>query len=371
MSQEDDGVREATMALKGMLGIGGGAEQASSVPAATTVSEDPQPVKKNKKKKEDKSRSPIPTKQNQNEPKKNVQTSNKKGKQKKAGDQQKPQQQHERKSAPPPKSNEVFAWSAFQASPDASALPIPAFTSPTTSLNAETDGTVNELDAKLTALLTGTPSSNEHRSTTSEPPPPELLNAPRAEDLEAQVIAEAVRAAAANASEAGQAAETQDNKEDEPVSESGINLAAIAASPPTKPSPAVPPPQNVGNLPPPTPFSSPAQYSNLFPPQHNPYQMQPDYVTIQVQVPPILPPDRRMVVPSPAGYPVQIIVPDGVPPGMVIPVHVPAGPLMQQHSPYGGGYPPHMSPYGMNSHQHYHHQQQHYQGHHQPPPQNK
>ena len=59
---------------------------------------------------------------------------------------------------------------------------------------------------------------------------------------------------------------------------------------------------------------------------HNPYASPPGYVTIQVQVPPnLIMPGRTMIVPSPAGYPVQIAVPDGVLPGMIIPVHVPIG----------------------------------------------
>jgi hypothetical protein len=68
-------------------------------------------------------------------------------------------------------------------------------------------------------------------------------------------------------------------------------------------------------------------------------------VTIQVQVPPVLMPGRQMIVTSPAGYPVQIVVPEGYQAGMIIPVFVPAAPPMQhmlpQHNhgmPYAGGY---------------------------------
>ena len=80
-------------------------------------------------------------------------------------------------------------------------------------------------------------------------------------------------------------------------------------------------------------------YNTTTSPQH-PVQ----YVTIQVQVPPTLLPNRQMVVVSPMGYPVQVRVPDGVPPGMVIPVHVPMTPPPQQppaFNPYPYGHPLH------------------------------
>ena len=52
----------------------------------------------------------------------------------------------------------------------------------------------------------------------------------------------------------------------------------------------------------------------------------PPFVTIQVQVPPVLMPGRTMVIPaSPmtGEYPVNIVLPEGVTSGMVIPVSIP------------------------------------------------
>ena len=67
---------------------------------------------------------------------------------------------------------------------------------------------------------------------------------------------------------------------------------------------------------------------------NNPYASPPGYMTIQVQVPPnLIMPGRTMIVPSPAGYPVQIAIPDGVLPGMIIPVHVPMGPPLHMMPP--------------------------------------
>ena len=83
------------------------------------------------------------------------------------------------------------------------------------------------------------------------------------------------------------------------------------------------------------PFSSP-QHQQFASPQHQQQYIPPGYMTIQVQVPPHLMPERLMIVHTPAGYPVQVIVPEGVPPGMIIPVLVPAAPahmmpLLQQY----------------------------------------
>ncbi len=87
---------------------------------------------------------------------------------------------------------------------------------------------------------------------------------------------------------------------------------------------------------------SPHQSYNMYPNQHHisshyavhspqqqqqmQHQMIPPYYTIQVQVPPVLMPGRRMIVPaSPmtGGYPIPVVVPEGVVPGMFIPVSIP------------------------------------------------
>jgi hypothetical protein len=332
MTSTDKDVNEATAALKGMLGIGGG----GAAPATPKES-----GKKSKKGKGKQSNNSTPKRTTKNSDNNNTHNQNPKstGKGKKKDNTQ----------GQPRKEN--FAWSAFQASPDASALPLPAFISSASSLRATNDLATKLDPDKLSTLLSGA------GQPTDMPPPIEMLNAPRAEDLEAQQIAAAEKAAEP-------VVETVKKAEPEkPVSASGINLAAIAASPPSRSRPAPPNPPPASSLTPATPFSSPAaQYGSPSPyrgqqQQQSPFlPPSPGYVTIQVQVPPILGPDRRMVVASPAGYPVQIMVPQGVPPGMVIPVHVPTGPMMPPQSPYGGGgYHPHPQ---QQQHMHYQQQQQ-------------
>ena len=306
-NQSDSDVNEATAALKGMLGIGIGSANAGKGGTGK-----PKGTKQGKK-------------GNQDTPKRG-------------------RKQNERsESSPRPgdgsstKMHQNFAWSAFQASPDASSLPIPAFLTPADSTTNDDSST--KLDpSQLISLLSG---SGDRRVDPCDPMPVEIMNAPRAEDLEAQQIAEAEKAKQTTAHvefrrETINKSEESAPEEAKPASESGINLVALAASPAGNQQY---PPQTQGAglpPPPPTPFSTPQAPHRYISHGHfsspPPQQLPQSYVTIQVQVPPILGPDRRLVVHSPAGYPVQILVPDGVPPGMVIPVHVPTAPMIP--SPY-------------------------------------
>jgi len=107
--------------------------------------------------------------------------------------------------------------------------------------------------------------------------------------------------------------------------------------------------------------------------QHHPHA--PQYITIQVQVPPVLLPGRQMMVSAAPGYSIPIVVPDGVHPGMVLPVTIPA------HSPSPGQMAGHMSPImmphggmmhmnlGSPSHQTFSHQDVRNTGHQYPQPQ--
>ncbi len=320
----DNDVNEATAALKGMLGIGSG------------------------------SAGPTPSKGAGGKPK---------GAKGRKGNQETPKRgskQNDRSESNPrpgggshAKAQQNFAWSAFQASPDASALPIPAFASPVNSATGDESST--QLDpSQLISLLSR--SGDQH----VDPVPLEIINAPRAEDFEAQQIAEAEKAKETTPQMQSQLVANTMNEETlreeaKPASESGINLAALTASPAGIPQ--YPPRIHGVGLPapPPTPFSSPQVppryishgHFNSPPPQ----QLHQSYVTIQVQVPPILGPDRRLVVHSPAGYPVQILVPDGVPPGMVIPVHVPTSPMIP--SPYYAQHQQQPQRFGLPHNQYY------------------
>lgn len=327
MSSED-GVNEATAALKGMLGIGG-----DSTVSQIPKKENPSGGKGKKKRNKNKSSNSASRSGGKSSP---VREPSRKSKKK--GEKKPPQ--------PPQKEN--FAWSAFQALPDASTLPLPAFTSPANSTKAVNEKVKNLDSDKLTQLF----SAIDH-GLPPRPTPIDITNAPRAEDLEAKVIAEAEKAAENASDRKNLEVNTKSIEQEDKnaISESGINLAAIAASPKTNEgkSGMHPPDSSASSLPPNPPFTSPNQSSFPPPPFHSPVHMQQQqqpphtqnpymqpnmgYITIQVQVPPGLGPDRTMVVTSPAGYPVQIVVPEGVPPGMIIPVHVPTAPLLQ--SPYG------------------------------------
>jgi hypothetical protein len=362
----DQEVNDATAALKGMLGIGGGG---AAVPAPPTT---PAAAKKDNKGKatpspasgEGQANDPKPSKKKRN----NNNSNKKKNKAKyanegQAGSNEEDQKgkqtigneggntvnqtksaskKNQKKNKNQNKTSENFAWSAFQSSPDASKLPIPAFLpSP-----ADADRTVVSVDGKgpLPKVLP----MNVHSSG------PREANVPVAAPAPLPVV------------EGTEEAETKIEKElqvaepEPPVSKTGINLAALSANPPPQSespaqmnSPSTPYMQRSNMM----PQHSPGQYNTppmppRYPQQNYPNHQQqhqqqhhypppppPGYVTVQVQVPPVLMPGRQMVVTSPAGYPVQVIVPDGIPPGFILPVHVPAGPPHMMP-------PPGQSPYG-------------------------
>ncbi|GAX21849.1 hypothetical protein FisN_30Hh050 [Fistulifera solaris] len=315
-SEMDQEVNEATAALKGLLGIGSSGsdftitkpeERSEEAPEIVSPEQNKTKKKRNKKnkKKQDETgktspKPPKPQQQSQNEAngqksKNNINSSKKKGSKNKN------------------KNAENFAWSAFQSSPDASKLPIPAFSSPVQSRKT---------------IATENTDSQSNKNSKSEP----------------SVTAE-TNSTQPPATPVGSAADSTPTKGEESIT--GVNLAVLASNPPpvtpndavVHPSLGSPPAQLFGSPPAyhasPHPPFSPMQYSYLPPPP-------PGHVTIQVQVPPVLMPGRQMVVTSPAGYPVQIVVPEGYQAGMIIPVFVPAAPplphMMPTGMPYAGGY---------------------------------
>lgn len=343
-SAKDPSIDAATAALKGMLGLGPKmTDTSSSVPSDNTTaspkqvisgpaaqepqkdepnqSEDQQTKKKNNaKKKKNKNKAEEKgnaTNNNNNNQSPNTNNNTNNTSSNKQTDDGKKKKQQKKK-----KESENFAWSAFQSSPDASKLPMPAFYSPATaSDNKKTESNNNEatIDNKRDV----------------NPTPVTLDMSERAE-------------------------REQKNEEPEvPMSKTGINLAAALTEQPvsnrsTSPSSTqqnfVHPTLTSPNHIPPYPYmGSPNitlhHYQQLQPPHlqypppsphmniHHPPPTPPGYVTIQVQVPPVLLPGRQMVVTSPAGYPVQVVVPNNVLPGMILPVHVPIGPPMHMMPP--------------------------------------
>lgn len=309
MSGSDNDVNEATAALKGLLGISSPlVESSTDTNPAKKEQESPKKSKKKNANKTKKKKDNAPTKKN------------------------------EKKGGAPRKqdTSEKFAWSAFQASPDASSLPIPAFSPPTKSKRTLNEQTTSGLpEATNLAVPVDTGKSEEVASS----------NIKGAVGVE--VKGAVVETKSTDSSNLSQETETKKEEPEEPVSSTGINLAALASpsSPPnTTPghSTTVTPNQAPfpSNVPSPQYHQPPPLYNNTSPQQQQP---QVQFVTIQVQVPPVLLPGRQMVVASPMGYPVQVRVPDGVPPGMVIPVHVPMAPPQPAHNnnPYPYGHPLH------------------------------
>lgn len=344
MKTEQD-VNEATAALKGLLGLGtptnaviDSVSETDPVPIAS-VTTTPNNTKKkrnsnNKKKKGNesaKSEEKTSTKDTNRNKLNNI-TSNKKKKNSKKKVTKEP---------------ETYALSAFQSSPDASKLPIPEFTSPVYEKKALSPGEFTPLE-----LLTDV--SAEHNVDIFES---KGDNGKRAtvEEEEAVVVNDKEPEA--------------ESRNDAPVSTTGVNLAMLAAKQPVTDktsSSTLPPPALMDNLPqhpmqlpqhlphfgagPPNAHVNHMSYmhhqmpnfASPMPPQyqlhmhHHPYNPPPPpgYILIQVQIPPVLMPGRQMLVTTPSGFPVQVIVPEGIPAGAWMPVHVP-------------GTPPHIVPHPM------------------------
>jgi hypothetical protein len=350
----DQGVTEATAALKGMLGIGSGGgggsgTTSSQQPKTTTTPETPEPVEQPKKKKKNKKKknngeqaaataAVAPNNTNNNAVPKDKPPQGNKGR-KKGGKKNK-------------KDDEFHAWSAFQSSPDASKLPMPSFAplpteqqqpevdvaSPNTPLKQETKPSAGGTDQVQVeqVISVKTEQEEEKKAGGESSGQPSLEKKPSAEPPT-------------------------------PASATGVNLAALASTPPqpatVTPSPSVLSPsllpQQLYTQQPVPPFGGPPPsqapppphqfIQHPYPPHHgnisNPYGTPPGYMTIHITVPPGIS-GHPMVVTAPSGYPVQVQIPAGIPPGSVIPVHVPAPLHMMPPQPQyhlaanSGGYMP-------------------------------
>lgn len=293
-------------------------------------------------------------------------TSNKKGKKKTPQQTQKQQNTKE----------ENFAWSAFQSPPDASTLPLPAFEK---SFSFEEKAKVSEsvLEERKDVNVDKSVLSNNISSTMS--PKNKIKNSTCStkkttnNDLSMEKQTENEIKAILNIPQNQETDHVSTSGEEKVVEQSdssvrradssvtekhdskGVNLASLTISSSSEGQPgnsmnkksqreirkqqnsidssdpiamltqygtANPtlnnPHQNYGMY--------PSQQSNLYYPMNAQlHQVNPPYLTIQVQVPNVLMPGRRMIVQSPwtGGYPVPIVVPEGVLPGMVIPVSIP------------------------------------------------
>lgn len=380
----DQDVIEATAALKGMLGIGGPATSPSSAVAVEAADQapvedhgalvessptaPPKSKKPNKKKKnKGKGNTTNTTTTNEGPGSSTSIDKDVREAEPKAGD---GATRNQKKKKPPKKKKESenYAWSAFQSSPDASKLPIPAFASPsgekerlpstvaeaTTPLQLNSSEDVSEAASGLmNEVVAPLPEEQVQVMESLEPVKPNLSGGDDKEDP----------------GESNHQVPLEESEKEITVSETGVNLAAAMAAPlPADPSAegefskltgqpvshlnhpqhSVP---TFGGLPQMYPYPQPPRFmppsgsAANYPAMAIPPPPPPGYITIQVQVPPVLLSGRQMIVTSPAGYPVQVLVPEGIPPGMIIPVHVPAGPPMHMMPPphpssYGGYYNP-------------------------------
>lgn len=354
----DQDVSEATQALKGMLGIGSATPTKPTIAAcqATAEGADQQNSnsktskrkKNNRKKKTTEETKPVPkTPQNKNSNRAETENAESKGKNRSSNSKKKGQKKNNRKGP-----SENFAWSAFQSSPDASKLPIPAFASPVQERKPLSTAHEQEADK----FPTPTPSN----VSTIDTAPGQQSN--ESAEKPASVPPDTPQAAHCIANSQDESLKTEPQaQEPEEVTAGGVNLAELASRRQeeqqqlqqlqphsTTTGQLVGAPMHPNHQQHPRTMMHPGHYGQQQshhysrPPYHYPPPPPPPpgYMTIQVQVPPVLMPGRQMVVSSPAGYPVQIAVPEGIPEGVIIPVHVPTGPPLHVLPPGAGFHSP-------------------------------
>ncbi len=386
---------DATLALKGILGIGGVVKQSESTKtkaqgnttkvegdseiSKVDVKKNPNGKKKKKKKVENKSGNTV---QKVKKPKSKVQSNGQQQGSKKGNKKKPPKETSKEQNT----KDENFAWSAFQSPPDASALPLPAFGS---SFSFENEDKVQALDPatnreevaasspvgdqneggecgiNLNNLSTEKRTENEIKA---------ILNISHNEEnsktTEEEKTVERNDSNAQSSICNSSGGSKTDNIRTEQESNNGVNLASLTISTssedkstPTKeksfsndarklqtrpdsidPIAMLMNAQSYGTANPTISnhyhsYNMYSQNTSPHPQLHSPHhQIVPPFLTIQVQVPMHLLPGRRMIVPgSPltGGYPIPVVVPDGVCPGMYIPVSIPnpasGGSTLQRH----------------------------------------
>jgi hypothetical protein len=375
-------VQDATAALKGMLGIGGisktprdaggpvAVSTAVSTGAATTTTSTTNTTTDTATGSPDPNPTGIistTTTHNNNPNNNNMASPSKKKKKKKS---KPPKTPSSNPTTTGKKNNhnnnkpEVFAWSAFQSSPDASKLPIPEFSPQNTTNIYHANPSTFIVDADDAGPTTSTTRTSRTSTVTDAPkgtlsPSSSLAAPPAAPSLDSTTAT----------SSPPQPSPSILKPEDETLTSStGINLAAKlkTAASTTPPStvtilpataeatthlPHVPPAYAMqynydyntsvgdGGVGGGSPHMASPPPSLLFPPHahQQPYQQQhqqqQQYAFVSVQVPPLhmMNPQRTLLVNTPAG-PLPIVIPPHYPPGswIQVPVVQPAYPQSQQ-----------------------------------------
>ena len=367
--RNDEGaeLREAASTLKGMLGIGTASKSQELIPVVTeevrgssvAVADSKASVKKNKKKKKGKQQvvEAGVTVVSQSKPPKPSQGPSKKG------------QKKDKKKNSNPNSNgnsSKYAWSAFQASPDASSLPLPVFQEDESSKTDLRSDIVSQEEqksdkGKVISKSKPNPTNNSNKTNKKKTIVSEgsmlnddLLNkllSTEDEDSSSRIDTKCAKEEVRDLSLEVEEKLKVNDELNIGTSSSGVNLAAALLEPSTplkaNTQPSAPQPF-VSQHPYP---QSPPSLGHMMPNMGHPYGPSPpplhhqQMITIQVQVPEN---NGYMMVNTPAGFPIPVQVPPGVRPGMIIPVNVPMPPNVPM-SPPGGG---HM-PIPMNGHYQY------------------
>lgn len=241
-------------------------------------------------------------------------------------------------STTPPTENSKFAFSAFQASPDASLLPMPIFHRST-----DDDATSNN---ELTSPPPPQDEQQQHRNEKGSSPDLSSLEdsmLPKAAAADLSLKPRQIQLDLPPASPAVQDEKNQD--ESSPIT--GINLASLESSKrvqkkssnehnkssemmPFDPVAAL---LNTGGSSSPPLIPKQDMVDNWSIPPYNT-----KYITIPVLIPPNLPPNRVIAVQAPppaVSSPVYVQVPHHVVSGMVIPVQVPILETLNQHQKIG------------------------------------
>jgi hypothetical protein len=324
-------VEEATVALKGILGI----SNSTTTPAPDEAKQAQTPLKDSKKK--NKKKQAKQTTKNNPKPSDTKSSSKKKNNNSSSVKKSRGKKNEDTKTGA-----ENYAWSSFQSPPDASSLPLPAFGSLNNVFNQDVkDSSASEIKSSGLALS-------------------DLVDTDGRKDVEGVNISSL---AISNESKKNDVDDTRLNQytpdsKKEKMLQQPQNQSPNTEEPPEPTDPLamlmnptygtavnstpsknayIQSPQYQSQQ---TYMQSPPPYGHYF---QGPMSPQPSFVSIQVQVPPNLLPGRRMMVHvNPNQPPITVVVPEGIQPGMFMPVTVPMhmynmGPMMNPpHSMHPG-----------------------------------
>lgn len=348
MKMKNDGVKEATIALKGMLGICGVRKTESvSLQKTTNYATDLTPNSSKKKKKSKKSKDNHQSRAlfQLSKPSKSTAKSF-------ASNQSRQKENHKigRKTKNICKNDSGnFAWSAFQSPPDASTLPLPSFSNSSSFSEISTESEIQRPikdggESKLYVEIEQVTKSK------ADVPVQVFTSIEKTSEIPAKII----RGKAQDNDNSWTKVEREvslKNSDELPIKSSGVNLASLTSSvsshpynkkyPPGSPSEVKSTPliskqacqnirdpiamlmngQSYGTTNP--AITSRPHTNNLVVPGMQHHSHTANQIIIHVQVPSMLLPGRRMMIPASPGYFLSLVVPEGVHPGMVIPVTVP------------------------------------------------